>query len=94
MTYDRALHKMRACIKANNYRMTDHATEEAWDDDISLIEIERTILEGQIVERQRDRVTHESKFIVRSDDTAKQPLELVVKFGPVGELYIITVYQV
>ena len=92
--YDRILKRMRECIRKNDYRMSEHATAESWDEDISLISIERTILEGRIVERQRDSVSNEPKFVIRSSAPHIGPIEIVAKFGPVGELYIITVYSI
>jgi len=74
--------------------MTFHATEEAFDDEIYLSEIERAILKGRIIARQRDRITQEIKYLIHSPDYSVNPIEVVAKFGPVGELFIITVYPI
>ncbi len=92
--YYRILERMRECVLVDNYTMTQHATEEAWEDNVLMTSIERTILTGEIVERQIDRRTGEIKYVLRSPEFSLNPLELVVKFGPVGELFIITVYPI
>ncbi len=48
---------MRSC----QYVMTIHAEEEMSDDDLSIYDIEQAILTGEILERQKDRTTAESK---------------------------------
>jgi len=45
--------------------MTTHADEEADEDGLSVLDIESVILTGAIVERQRDRETHEWKYVLR-----------------------------
>jgi len=39
--------------------MTLHAEEEMVDDKLSIFDVERTILTGKIIERQKDHVTKE-----------------------------------
>ncbi len=52
------------------------------------------LLNGTIVEKQRDIETSESKFIVRDCNPLQSGLEVVVKFGVTGRLYIITGYSI
>lgn len=47
--------------------MTVHAEEEMADDGFTIFDIERVVLTGKIMERQRDRQTAESKYLVRGD---------------------------
>lgn len=72
--------------------MTVHGFEEMLDDDLTLAEIERCVLMGTIIERQRDRETREWKYVVsrRLDATA---VVTVVKFGAPDMLVIITTYR-
>ena len=53
MVHDRVLIQMREAIRTRNYIMTLHAEEEMADDDLSIFDIERIILTGRIVERQK-----------------------------------------
>jgi hypothetical protein len=52
------------------------------------------LLTGEIVERQRNRQTRERKFVVRGITVGGLRAEAVLKFGPLGNLFIITVYLV
>jgi U3 small nucleolar ribonucleoprotein component len=42
--------------------MTFHAEEEMADDNLSIFDIERVVLTGKIVERQKDKNTKEWKY--------------------------------
>lgn len=54
---DRILKRMREKIRTRQYVMTLHAEEEMADDNLTIFDIERGILTGRIIERQRGRVT-------------------------------------
>ncbi len=73
--------------------MTTHADEEADEDGLSVLDIESVILTGAIVERQRDRETHEWKYVLRGHTLEGQGAFVVAKFGLLGSLYILTVYE-
>ena len=60
--FERILNRMRELIRKREYVMTLHAEEEMDDDDLTIYDIERGILTGEILERQRDRVTAERKY--------------------------------
>ena len=72
--------------------MTVHAEEEMTEDDFTIYDIERGILTGHILERQRDSASHESKYRVRGKTVAGDPIELLGKLSPTGKLVILTVY--
>lgn len=57
--YDRILRRMQDRIRTRQYVMAQHAEEEMDGDGLSIFDVERGILAGQIVERQTDRVTAE-----------------------------------
>ena len=73
--------------------MTVHAEEEMTEDDFTIYDIERGILTGRILERQRDSTGDESKYRIRGKTITGDPIELLVKFSPTGRLVIITVYD-
>ena len=73
--------------------MTTHADEEADDDVLSVLDIESVILTGAVVERQKDSETHEWKYVVRGQALDGRGAFVVAKFGPLGSLYILTVYE-
>ncbi len=57
-----------------------------------IYDVERGVLSGEIVERQRDRETHEIKYRIRGRTLEKAGIEVVAKISPTGKLVIITVY--
>ena len=52
---------MREKVRYRHYVMTLHAEEEMNDDDLTIFDVERALLTGEIIERQRDHKTGEWK---------------------------------
>jgi len=50
---------MRDKVRNCQYVMTLHAEEEMSDDELTIFDVERGILTGEIVERQKDAQTGE-----------------------------------
>jgi hypothetical protein len=92
--YDRVLKQMREKIRTRQYVMTLHAEEEMIEDNLSIFDVERVILTGGIVERQKDRVTAERKYLVEGDTLAGNLAMVVAKLSVTSKLVIITVYLV
>jgi hypothetical protein len=84
---------MRELVRRRRYVLTTHADEEADQDGLSIQDVESVILSGAIVERQKDRDTHEWKYVVRGQTLDGRRASVVAKFGMVGGLYILTVYE-
>lgn len=82
------------CIRSLNYVVSLHAAEELDDDNLTILDLETIILTGQITERQRDRKTREVKLVVHGHTIEGRAAETIVKFSPIGTLFIITVYLV
>lgn len=74
--------------------MTLHARREMIEDELTIYDIERAILSGRILERQRDRETNELKYCVRGQTVAGLGMEAIVKIGPTGKVVVITVYLI
>jgi hypothetical protein len=83
---------MRDKVRAKLYIVTLHAHEEMADDDLTVYDVEHTILTGRVVERQRDAKTTEWKYRVRGMTPDGDTAEVVAKLGVTGKLVIITVY--
>ncbi len=66
--------------------MTVHAEEEMSDDDLSIFDVERSLLTGEIVERQKDTVTGECKYLVKGNTVAGDEMMTVTKISPTGRL--------
>jgi hypothetical protein len=90
--FERILKRMREKIRTRQYVMTLHAEEEMNDDGLSIYDVERGILTGEIMERQKDRVTAEWKYRIRGGTVNGSEVEVVAKLSPTGKLVIITVY--
>ena len=76
--------KIRALVQALSYSVSSHAADELDDDKFSILDLEAIILSGAIVEQQRDRVTRETKYVVRGLTLSGEDAECVVKIGPTG----------
>ena len=90
--FDHILQRMREKVRALDYVMTIHAEEEMEDDDLSILDVEHTILTGEIIERQQDQDTGEWKYLVAGNTLAEAPVIVVAKLAFTGKLIIITVY--
>ena len=90
--FERILNRMREKIRRRQYVMTLHAEEEMNDEGLTIYDVERTILTGEILERQKDRVTSEWKYCIRGETVEGGEVEVVVKQSPSGKLVIITLY--
>lgn len=84
---------MRDKIRQNEYIVTFHARKEMNDDDYSIFDVERGILNGEILERQKDRETAEWKYRIRGKTISNHDIEIICKLGPTDKLVIITVYK-
>ena len=92
--YDRILKQMRERIRTRQYVMTFHAEEEMADDNLSIFDIERVVLTGKIVERQKDQNTKEWKYIVEGETISVGTAVVIGKLSITGKLVIITVYKI
>ncbi|MDP3111816.1 MAG: DUF4258 domain-containing protein [Thermodesulfovibrionales bacterium] len=91
--FDRILKEMRDKIRKLEYIMTIHADDEMNDDCLTIFDIERCILTGRILERQKDKETSEWKYRINGQTLSDNEVEIVAKISPTGKLVIITVYM-
>ncbi len=90
--YERILKRMREKVRARQYIMTLHAEEEMNDDALTIFDVERAILAGNIIERQHDHDMDEWKYVVLGRTINETRMTAVTKFGAMGKLVFITVY--
>jgi Domain of unknown function (DUF4258) len=90
--FDEILRRMREKITSQQYVMTLHAEEEMNDDNLTIYDVEQGILTGEILERQKDRVTAESKYRIRGTTVDGGEVEIIAKLSLTGKVVIITVY--
>ncbi len=86
--------RIRDLVRSLNYAVSLHAAEELEDENLTILDLENVILTGQITGRQRDRQTREIKSIIRGQTIDGLEAEAIVKIGPLGALFIVTVYVV
>ncbi len=84
---------MREKIRRREYVVTEHARKEMIDDCFTIYDIERGILTSEILERQRDQISSESKYRIRGKIISGREIELIVKLSSTNKLVIITVYE-
>jgi len=84
---------MREQVRFRQYVMSLHAEEEMNDDGLTIFDVERVILTGTIVERQKEEVTAEWKYLVRGQSIEGDDVIVAAKLSPTGKLVFITVYR-
>jgi hypothetical protein len=62
------------------------------EDDLTIFDVERCILTGEIVDKQKDPETKEWKYLVKGPSLTGHKVITVIKLAPTGKLVIITVY--
>ena len=85
---------LRQLIRTLSYAVSTHTADELEDDNLTILALENIVLSGQIVERQRDRRTRETKYVVQGGTLDGTAAEVVAKVGHSGKLFIITVYVI
>jgi len=83
---------MREKIHTRQYVMTLHAEEEMNNDGLTIFDIERAVLTGEIVERQEDYHSGEWKYLVTGQALDSRLIIIVAKLSVTSKLVIITVY--
>ncbi len=89
-----SISRIRDLVRSLNYVVSLHAAEELEDDNLTILDLENTILTGRIVERQKDRQTRETKVVIHGRILDGREAEAIVKVSPTGALYVITIYLV
>ncbi|MBI3654184.1 MAG: DUF4258 domain-containing protein [Acidobacteria bacterium] len=84
---------MREKIRARQYVMTLHAEEEMDNDGFSIFDVESGILTGEIIERQKDNLSGEWKYLVSGKSLTDDDIIVVGKLSLTGKLVVITVYK-
>lgn len=90
--HKRIFHQLQERIRTKQYVMTLHAEEEMSNDGLTIFDVERAILAGQIIERQEDHRTGEWKYLIAGSVIDGQLAIVVTKLSVTNVLVIITVY--
>jgi len=90
---EEVLARIRQAVKENRYQMTDHALEEADEDDLTLDDILDVLLNGEIDSIYTDD-PRGTRYVVRGD-VDEDEVDVACRFRNDGKLLIIiTVYVV
>lgn len=79
--YPRILERFRSRIRERRYVVTLHALDEMDEDALSVFDVERAILTGEISERQREQATREWKYVVRGNAVDGRQIVVVSKLS-------------
>lgn len=90
--YERILKQMREKIRTRLYVMTLHAEEEMDEDGLTIFDVERGVLTGEIVERQKDHNSGDWKYLIQGQTVVGKQVIVVTKLSPTNKLVIITIY--
>ena len=90
--FERILKQMQEKIRSRQYIMTLHAEEEMDDDELTIFDVERAILTGEIVERQKEHKIGEWKYLIKGYTLTDNKIIVVSKLSITGKLVIITVF--
>ena len=90
--FDRIRDRIRRLVLERRYVVTIHADDELNADALTVYDLERIVLTGKIVERQRDRETTESKYRIRGQTIDGSSAETVVKIAMAERVVFLTVY--
>ena len=91
--FPRVLRQIRLKVRLHRYVMTLHAEEEMNEDRLSILDVEQVVWRGKIIERQRDKVSGEWKYLVFGPTSEGEPAVVVGKLSVTGKFVIITVYR-
>ena len=90
----RAIERIRDKIRQQQYDMTAHAMEEMAEDDLDIIDVECSILNGEVVRIDRDDLRG-TKYVVKGMAVdEKTPVGTAGRFSSIERYLIITVYEV
>jgi len=90
--YAHVIKQMKDAIRFRKYIVTIHAAEEMDDDGFSIFDVEYCILHGEIIERQKEHVSSEWKYLLRGVTSHAKGINVVAKISITGKLVIITVF--
>ena len=92
--FPKILSKLKECVRENRYVVTLHGEEEMDEDELSIYDVERAILTGAIMEKQKDSEKGEWKYIVHGQTIDGSEIAVVTKLSPTNKMIIITIYRV
>ena len=90
----RLLERIQVAILSGDYDLTRHAINEMAEDELSIFDVERTILSGEITKTETDDPRGPRYTIIGLAEDRKTEVGVVGRFTETGVYLIITVYEV
>jgi len=90
----RPLERIRDAVRSGAYDLTHHAVEEMAEDDLSILDVERAVLNGDIVKTETDSLRGPKYTIIGLAQDQETRVGVVGRFVEVSRYLIITVYEV
>jgi hypothetical protein len=81
----------RRKIVLGQYELTQHAKDEAGDDDLDIEDIESVVMTGKII-KTLTKDERGIRYILAGVSKSKKDVEIVCRILPSGKLRVITVY--
>ncbi len=86
--------KIRECIRSGKYEMTYHASDEMAEDKLGIVDIETSVLTGQITKIEKDH-PRGIKYTIEGFATDRRTrVGTVGRFTATGKYRIITTYEI
>lgn len=91
--FEGELRRFRTAVREERYEVSTHAFTELDPDGLTVLDLERAVLTGRIVERQREMTTGEKKYVIegRADDGLE--VTVVVKWEWPGSMKFLTAFR-
>ena len=83
------LHDIHALVRNGLYYLTEHADDEAMDDDFDISDVERGILTGRI----RKTWPKQGKYEIVGRALDGRPIGIVCRITTTNKVRVITVYE-
>ena len=91
--YPRLLQQIRSLVRQGNYVLSLHAQNEMANDRFTEEDLEGSILNGEIVRRQRDRIGR-PKYVIEGTALDGRGLTAVVQLFQTRQLLVmVTIYE-
>lgn len=86
--------RIREKIRLRQYDMSAHAMEEMAEDLLTILDVEKAVLSGQVIRVEKDDPRGTKYVIVGTALDQQTPVGVVGRFASTGRYLIITVYEV
>jgi Domain of unknown function (DUF4258) len=86
--------RIRDKVRLRQYDMSAHAMEEMAEDGLTILDVEASILCGQVIRVEKDDPRGTKYVVVGTALDQQTPVGVVGRFASTGRYLIITVYEV